>query len=96
MPAQNLDEDGSRRLTQVLQLIAGNVNALTGAINKVLADVSDRARRIYLRNKLSRLAKAKLRDRRRSGLPQKITWAMIKDAPGHEAELIRNIPKQDL
>ena len=100
----SLDEDGCARLTRVLAIASGNLELIPYAVNKMLVGVSERARRVYLRNELTRRAKRHIRDKKSRAARAKspsskmvftITPAMRLDAWHHEQSLCRGIPADD-
>ena len=99
-----LDDDGNRRLSQVIATSGGDLNRVPEAVHRALRGVAERGRWIYLKNQLTRLAKRYIRDQgQRASRAQKsseqprfiVTPALRLDAWRHEQELLNGIPEED-
>lgn len=102
MALSKSDEDGRRRLAEVLKIVGTNPALIPSAVNQVLHGESERGRRIYLRNELTQIAKRKIRDAQRRGKRRgvrstrfTITPAVRLDAWRHEQSLLHGIPEDD-
>lgn len=99
-----LDQDAHERLARILTLAAGDPKAIDRAVQVCLSGTPDRARRVYLRNQLTRLARAELRKQAREEAKRQINVAnqgkpiprgVRMSAYNHERQLLKGIPEDD-
>lgn len=102
--SKTLDDDGNRRLSQVIVTSGGDLERIREAVHMALRGVSERGRWIYLRNELTRLAKRYIRDQRQRDTRARksskeprfiVTPALRLDAWRHELKLLNGVPEED-
>ena len=74
MPKSSLDPDGQKRLERALELADGKLENVKNAVREAIKGVAE-GRAIYLRNRLTQLARGRIRYKDKS--PDRIVAAML-------------------
>lgn len=74
MPKSSLDRDGQKRLERVLELADGKLESVEDAVSKAIRGVAE-GRKVYLRNRLTQLAKSRIRYKNKS--PERVLAAIL-------------------